>query len=115
MDEANVLLEAVEQQKESAIVAARAQLFSIYQELRHEISEAATLRDRVLPQMQEALEETRYAYERGRYGYLELVDAQRAYLDVQRALIEASANAHLYRAELERLTAEPLAGSGELP
>ena len=115
IDAANAMAEAVGQQKESAIVAARAQLFAIYQELRHEISEAATLRDRVVPQIQEALEETRYAYERGRYGYLELVDAQRAYLDVQRSLIEASANAHLYRAELERLTAEPLTGSGELP
>jgi len=115
IDEATALASAVELQRASASVNARAQLFAIYQELRHEISEAATLRDRVLPQIQEALHETEYAYERGRYGYLELVDAQRAYLEVQRALIEASANSHTYRAELERLTAEPLADSGELP
>jgi cobalt-zinc-cadmium efflux system outer membrane protein len=115
IDAATALASAVELQKTSAIVNARAQLFAIYQELRHEISEAATLRDRVLPQIQEALRETEYAYERGRYGYLELVDAQRAYLEVQRALIEASANSHTFRAELERLTAEPLSDSGELP
>jgi len=115
IDEATALAGAVESQKTAASVQVRAQLFAIYQELRHEISEAVTLRDRVLPQMQEALHETEYAYERGRYGYLELVDAQRAYLEVQRALIEASANAHTFRAELERLTAEPLSNTGDLP
>jgi cobalt-zinc-cadmium efflux system outer membrane protein len=115
IDAAKAMADAVEVQQAATSVNARAQLFAIYQELRHEISEAATLRDRVLPQMQEALHETEYAYERGRYGYLELVDAQRAYLQLQRALIEASANAHTYRAELERLTAEPLTAAGELP
>ena len=115
IDEANAMAGSVAQQKTSAAVNARANLFAIYQELRHAIAEAATLHERVLPQMQEALRETEYAYERGRYGYLELVDAQRAYLEVQRALIEASANAHTYRAELERLTAEPLSSSGAVP
>ena len=46
--------------------------------------------------MEAALEDTRYAFERGRYSYLEWVDAQRELVDVQRALIDASANAHLY-------------------
>jgi hypothetical protein len=31
---------------------------------------------------------------------------------VQRALIDAAANAHLFRAEIERLTGEPLAAPG---
>ena len=44
----------------------------------------------------------------GRYSYLEWVDAQRELVDVQRTLIDASANAHLYRAEIERLTGESL-------
>jgi cobalt-zinc-cadmium efflux system outer membrane protein len=89
-------------------VQAEAQLFELYQELRHALTEAETLRADVLPEMEAALEDTRYAYERGRYSYLEWVDAQRELVDAQGALIDAAANAHLYRAELERLTGEAL-------
>ena len=93
-------------------VRAEAQLFELFQELRHAVTEAEVLRTSVLPEMEAALEATRYAYERGRYSYLEWVDAQRELVEVQRALIDASANAHLYRTEIERLTGEPL-GSAE--
>ena len=113
--EAMARLDQVQAQREAATISARAQLFEIYQELRHAITEAETYRDRVLPQMQEALRETEYAYERGRYSYIELVDAQRAYIEVQRELIEAAANAHTFQAELERLTAQPLTTSGHSP
>jgi len=94
-------------------VRAEAELFELFQELRHAITEAQMLRTTVLPEMEAALEDTRYAYERGRYSYLEWVDAQRELVDVQRALIDASTNAHLYRTEIERLTGEPLASAEE--
>jgi cobalt-zinc-cadmium efflux system outer membrane protein len=55
------------------------------------------------------LTQTEYAYQRGRYSYLEWIAAQRELLDAQRSLIEASANAHRYFAEIERLTGESLA------
>jgi cobalt-zinc-cadmium efflux system outer membrane protein len=98
-------------ERESHRVRAEAQLFELFQELRHATTEAEILRGSVLPEMEAALEATRYAFERGRYSYLELVDAQRELVEVQRALIDASANAHLYRTEIERLTGEPLAGA----
>ncbi|MBI2784382.1 MAG: TolC family protein [Gammaproteobacteria bacterium] len=94
-----------------ALRRAEAQLFELHQELKHAITETALLRDTVLPEMNDVLTQTRYAYERGRYGYLEWVAAQREFIDVQRSLIEAAANAHNYRTEIERLTAEPLADS----
>ena len=96
-------------------VRAAAELFELFQELRHAITEADMLRTTVLPEMEAALEATRYAFERGRYSYLEWVDAQRELVDVQRALIDASANAHLYRTEIERLTDEPLSGEEDSP
>jgi outer membrane protein, heavy metal efflux system len=89
-------------------VRAEAQLFELFQELRHALTEAEVLRTAVLPEMEAALEATRYAFDRGRYSYLEWVDAQRELVEVQRALIDAAANAHLYRTEIERLTGEPL-------
>jgi cobalt-zinc-cadmium efflux system outer membrane protein len=81
-------------------------LFELFQELRHAITEAEILRTSVLPEMEAALEATRVAFERGRYSYLEWVDAQRELVEVERQLIDASANAHLYRTEIERLTGE---------
>ncbi len=98
-------------EREAHRVHAAAQLFELVQELRHAITEADVLRTAVLPEMEAALDATRYAFERGRYSYLEWVDAQSELLEVQRALIDASANAHLYRTEIERLTGEPLSGA----
>lgn len=95
-------------EREAHRVRAEAQLFELFQELRHSITEADVLRTTVLPEMQAALEATRYAFDRGRYSYLEWVDAQRELVEVERALIDASANAHLYRTEIERLTGEAL-------
>jgi cobalt-zinc-cadmium efflux system outer membrane protein len=95
-------------EREAHRVRAEAQLFELFQELRHAITEAEVLRTSVLPEMEAALEATRYAFDRGRYSYLEWVDAQRELVEVQRALIDAAANAHLYRTEIERLTGEPL-------
>jgi cobalt-zinc-cadmium efflux system outer membrane protein len=95
-------------ERDAQRIKAEAQLFELFHELRHAVTEAQTLRTSVLPEMEAALEATRSAFERGRYSYLEWVDAQRELIDVQRALIDASANAHLYRTEIERLTGEPL-------
>ena len=83
-------------------------MFELFQELGHAITEAEILRTTVLPEMEAALEATRYAFERGRYSYLEWVDVQRELVEVQRALIDASVNAHLFRTEIERLTGEAL-------
>lgn len=106
--EAHALLGQSEAEREAAFVDARAQLFEFYQELRHSIHEVETLKRDALPQMVEALEETQYAYDRGRYSFLELVDGQRAYLETQRAAIEAGLKVQTLLAEIERLTGEPL-------
>jgi outer membrane protein, heavy metal efflux system len=107
-DEAAALREQTDAEREAHRVRAEAQVFELYQELRHALTEAEILRVSVLPEMEAALEATRYAFERGRYSYLEWVDAQQELFEVQRARIEASANAHLFRAEIERLTGESL-------
>jgi outer membrane protein, heavy metal efflux system len=106
--EATALRAETDAEREAQRVHAEAQLFELYQELRHAITEAGVLRGEMLPEMEAALAGTRDAFERGRYSYLEWVDAQRELTEVQRALIESSANAHLFRAEIERLTGEPL-------
>ena len=86
-------------------------LQELHQALTTAVLEAATLRNDVLPRVEEALEETQFAYDRGRYSFLELIDAQREYLAIQSALIEASSNAHALQTEIERLTNAPLTGA----
>jgi cobalt-zinc-cadmium efflux system outer membrane protein len=88
-----------------------AELFALYQELRHSYTETEVLRSDVLPRMETAVEQSRYAYQRGRYGYIEWVAAQRELLDQRRALLEASANVHRFRIEIERLTGAALSGA----
>lgn len=109
--EARALRAGIDSEAAAATLKAETRLFELVQELKHSITEAEMLRDKVLPEMEEALKETEYAYQRGRYSYLEWVDAQRERVTVQRALIEAAANTHLFNAEIERLTGAPVKSS----
>lgn len=106
--EAQANREFVDAERHVAEVKAQATLYELHQQLTRAVQEARSLQDDIRPRSAEALKETEYAYARGRYSYLELVDAQREYLAVQAALIEAAASAHILRAEIERLTNAPL-------
>lgn len=83
-------------------------LFALYEELKHSLHRAITLRDDILPRMESALAETQYAYELGRYSYFELRAAQddtlRARTDVTVALVDAHRNI----LEIEALTGAAL-------
>lgn len=107
--EAQATRERVDAERRIAQVKAEATLYELQRELSRTVAEAGTLSADIVPRTAEALRETEYAYERGRYSYLELVDAQREFLAVQAALIDTAASAHLLRAEIERLTNAPLA------
>lgn len=107
--EAAARRDAVGAAREAALVRARADLFALHSDLREAEARVTALQSTVLPRMEEALQETQYAFERGRYGYLELVDAQREFLDAQADRIEAATQAQLLIAEIERLTNAPLA------
>ena len=67
-----------------------------------------TLRAAALPQAQQALDQTQFGYDRGRFSYLELATAQQELLNLRASVIEAAADYHLTLAEIERLTGEPV-------
>jgi cobalt-zinc-cadmium efflux system outer membrane protein len=104
MAEARASSAAVDARSDALRVQLDAELFTLYQELRHAYAEVATLAKEVVPRMEEAQQQSRIAYERGRYSYIEWAAAQRDLLDARRALLEASANVHRHRIEIERLT-----------
>lgn len=107
--EAHALRGQMDAERDAAFVKARAQLHELYLALQYAIEEATVLARDVLPAMQQALRDTEYAYERGRYGYVELTEAQRAWLDAVRAHFDAAARAQELQNEIERLAGEPLA------
>jgi len=94
----------VDNERETALLQLRAQLVGLYQERQAALFEVASLRNDVIPQLKKAVSGTRTAFDKGRYGYLELSTAQRELLEAEAALITAAANAHLLRAEIERLS-----------
>ena len=66
------------------------------------------LRGRVIPLLERAVADTRTAWTRGRYSYLELSAALDELMAARMALIDAAERAHLRRVELERLAGAAL-------
>jgi cobalt-zinc-cadmium efflux system outer membrane protein len=102
-------------EREAALVTARAALFGVYQEMTTARARTETLRNEAVPQAQTALRETQAGYDVGRFSFLELVTAQQELLELQEAAIDSAASYHRSRAELERLTNEPLSTELEAP
>lgn len=106
--EARANREKFDAEMRAVSVKSQAALYELYRQLGRAVSEATSLRADILPRTEEAARETKYAYERGRFSYLEMMDAQREYLAVQSSLIEAATTAHLLQVDIERLTNAPL-------
>jgi cobalt-zinc-cadmium efflux system outer membrane protein len=109
--EATALRDRVTIDQQTAMLRASSQLFQLHQELQQAIAETRALQAEVMPRLEQALTQTRYAYERGRYSYLELVDAQQAWRAARRTLIDAAERGQSLQVEIERLTGEPLAAT----
>lgn len=108
ISEAQARLMQTEALKKAAQLRARASLVSIYQEMQAARVRVETLRGEALPQAQQALDQTRSGYERGRFSFLELVTAQEEFLALRAAAIDAAADYHRMLAEIERLTSAAL-------
>lgn len=96
---------------DAALLALRARLFSAWQTHQYSTDTARQMRREVLPDLQRALEQTRRAYEQGRYNYADWAAAQRELLEARLALIDAASTALQSQALIEQLTAEPLPAS----
>ena len=106
--EAAIRREQVAADREAASIRVQADLFEFYQALQTAHAQVSGLREQLIPQAEAALAQTRDAYERGRFSYLELAAAQRELIDLQAAAIAAAATYHRVLAEIERLTNTPM-------
>jgi cobalt-zinc-cadmium efflux system outer membrane protein len=107
--EATIRRDQVEVDRQAALESTQAELFEFHQSLQQARAEVTALRSQLIPQAEAALQQMQYGYERGRFSYLELADAQRELLLMRREAIAAAATYHRLLAEIERLTRTPLA------
>ncbi|MCX7071648.1 MAG: TolC family protein [Gammaproteobacteria bacterium] len=102
--EAQARADQVGLRRNAADIASLTQLYEWFQELKHAHTAASTLATAVLPRIEKALQQTEYAYARGRYGYQELVAARKELFEARRARIQAAADAWQFATEIDRLT-----------
>jgi len=95
-------------QRQASMTRTLGALYALYREAAAARERALALRDQAIPQARDALTQTQYGYERGRFSYLELLTSQQELLELNEAAVDAAADHHRLIAEVERLTSEPL-------
>lgn len=106
--ESQARLAALPYERDAALLEARTRLFALYQELQQARTEATALDKELVPQARTALEQTRSGFDRGRFSYLEVAEAQREMLELELDRIDTAATFHLLLIEIERLTRRSL-------
>ncbi|MBN8956970.1 MAG: TolC family protein [Rhizobiales bacterium] len=106
--EAEKLLEKGQEQKRAANLRVDLGISQAYQKLSAAYNEITALKRDVLPVAETAAEAARIGYQEGRFGLLQIIDAQRALAEGRARLIDAYATYHAALADAERLTGQPL-------
>lgn len=83
-------------------------LVQAYEALIAAHSQISVLSDEILPGAREAFNTARRGYELGRFGFLEMLDAQRTLFQNQTLYLQALANYQRLINEIERLIAQPI-------
>jgi cobalt-zinc-cadmium efflux system outer membrane protein len=110
--EARYQLAKAEQERRAVEIQGRAALAEAYAALSSAFGEATTLKNEVLPGAQRAFEAASEGYRQGKFGFLDVLDAQRTLFEARGQYLEVLAAYHQAAAEVERLIGEPL---GMLP
>ncbi|HEX9851242.1 TolC family protein [Candidatus Deferrimicrobium sp.] len=100
-----------ENERAAAGTRVLAALSDAYQALAAGYAEATTLRSAVLPGAQSAFEATSEGFRQGKFGYLEVLDAQRTLFEARGRYVEALGAYHKAVADTERLIGGELAES----
>ncbi len=81
------------------------QMIAIYGDFTSAYAEASALKTAVLPGAEEAFSFAREGYDAGKFGYLEVLDAQRTLFDARKQFNDTVLDYHRQRAAIERMTA----------
>ena len=92
----------------AAEMAAQMALHENYQALSISHARALILKTRIIPSAREALEAARDGYNQGKFGYLEVLDAQRTWFEVNADYLDTLAETIQAEAGIEYLVNRPL-------
>ena len=106
--EARYGLAKAREEQRAAEILARDTLAAAYQSLSTSFVEAIVLRDEVMPGARSAFDAINEGYRQGKFGYLEVLDAQRTLFEARGQYLEALATYHASIADVERLIGEGL-------
>lgn len=108
IQEAERLLEKSQDQRRASVLRVDLGIGQTYQKLLAALAEINALKRDVIPVAQSAAEAARTGYQEGRFGLLQIIDAQRALTEARARLIDAYVTYHAALADAERLTGQPL-------
>jgi len=92
----------------AALTRVRTALGDGYEMLGSSHAAVTTLRDEILPDANSAIEATRKAFQEGKLGHLDILDAQRTLVQLEAEYLDALTTFHVSVAAVERLIAQPL-------
>lgn len=108
--EAYQRLDKAQDEQAATDLRLKAELVQAYESLAAAENEISILRGEILPAARSAFEVTNKGYELGKFGFLEVLDAQRTLFQNQVLYVRALANYYRLVNEIERLIAAPLDG-----
>ena len=108
--EAHQRVDKAEDEWAATALQLRTLLVQSYEALIAAQNQINMLRDEILPGANEAFVTARRGYELGRFGFLEMLDAQRTLFQNQTLYLQALANYQRLVNEIERLIAQPIDG-----
>lgn len=100
-------LEAAQAQEASGLFQSRAGLYERWQSLAASTAEAQALREQIIPTVQQTFEAASYGYQSGKFGVLEVQDAQRSLVEVRERYLDVLVAAQLAAVELQQLLGLP--------
>lgn len=113
--EAQAGLAKAEAERKAVEVGLGAELAEAYQALAASHSEASALRDQVLPSAQRAFDGAQRGYQEGKFGFLDVLDAQRTLFDVKGQYVEALARFQKGKTVVERFIGQGLDSASGVP
>jgi cobalt-zinc-cadmium efflux system outer membrane protein len=108
-------LAKAEWERAAAETRVRAALAETYQVLSSAVSEIDALKTTVIPGAQSAFEAASEGYRQGKFGYLDVLDAQRTLFEARGQYVSSLATYQKALADLDRATGRLPDGAGKIP
>lgn len=103
-------LARAEAERAAEELALAAELGELHAALTAAYRQARALRSKVVPAMAQAFEAAHEGYRQGKFGFLDMLDAQRGLFEAEGALVDALSDYHAALADIQRLTGTGVEG-----